>query len=249
MLMIINKFLSQTNYDPSWDSLIRTGLAKMDPDYLNSLLSQACWLPGINQIFNAFSIPRNKVKYILVGESPYPRVQSANGYAFWDQNIDQIWSETGLSKEANKATSFRNIIKMLLVAQGLLNSDKTSQAEIQNINKTNLIKTNSEFFERLLNHGFLLINASLVLRENKAELKQDAKQWLLFFEEVLRQTLSGNKNLKLLLFGKIALEVNKIFGSNLAENSLTAEHPYNLSFIKNQSVIDFFKPFELLYIK
>lgn len=248
MLMIINKFLSQTYYDPSWDSLIRAGLTKMDPNYLKSLLSQACWLPGINQIFNAFSIPLDQVNYILVGESPYPRAQSANGYAFWDQNIDQIWSETGLSTEVNKATSFRNIIKMLLVAQGLLKPDNTSQAEIKNINKANLIKTNSEFFEKLLKKGFLLLNASLVLRENKAELKQDAKQWLLFFEEILRQLFSSNKHIKLLLFGKIALEVNKIFSSNLTQNSLVAEHPYNISFIQNQMVIDFFQPFELLSI-
>ena len=246
--VIINKFLSQTYFDPSWDQLLRAGLAKIDAHYLEDLLKQPCWLPGINHIFNAFSLPIDQVKYILVGESPYPRVQSANGYAFWDQNIDNLWSPTGLSKEANKATSFRNIIKTLLVAENLLDKNSTTQENIKNIDKTHLIKTNQEFFDKLLNQGFLLLNASLVLRQGKTNLKQDAKQWLLFFEEVMKQLLLKNINLKLLLFGKIALEVNKLLGQNLAKNSLVAEHPYNLSFINNQEVIDFFRPFGLLKI-
>ena len=250
--MIINKFLKQTHFDPSWEPLIRTGLAVMNEDYLQGLLKSPCWLPGIKQIFNAFSLPPHKVNYILVGESPYPRTQSANGYAFWDQSIDQLWSNNGLSKEVNRATSFRNIMKTLLVSEGLLHTDDTSQEKIKQIDKASLIKTNHDFFQKLLGHGFLLLNAVLVLREKKAELKQDAKQWLLFFSQVLIRLLQVRPQAKLLLFGKIALEVNKAFNSSglkIPENTLIAEHPYNLSFIKNQEVIRFFKALSLLQLE
>lgn len=247
-MMIINKFLTQTYFDPSWDKLIRAGLTKIDPTYLEGLLTQPHWLPGINKIFNAFSLPIDQVKYILVGESPYPRTESANGYAFWDANINQLWSLYGLSKEVNRATSFRNIMKTLLVADGLINKHKTTQESIKNIDKSELIQTNQDFFHKLLNHGFLLLNASLVLREGKANLKQDAKQWLLFFQAILEKLFALNPQIKLLIFGKIALEVNKVISENFLHNALIAEHPYNISFIKNQEVIDFFRPLELLRI-
>ncbi|MCD8542804.1 MAG: hypothetical protein LRY69_05290 [Gammaproteobacteria bacterium] len=91
-------------------------LGRMDEQYLEFLLSDTRWLPGMDKVFNAFMLPFEQVNYILLGESPYPRAASANGYAFWDQSVGEIWSTNGLSKSVNRATSLRNFIKMLLVA-------------------------------------------------------------------------------------------------------------------------------------
>src|SRR5690348_5345377 len=103
--------------DPSWQQCLAEALTKMDSAYLEELYANAHWLPGSKNIFNAFSLPVSKTNYVLFGESPYPRAVSANGYAFWDAAVNQLWSDTGLSKTVNRATSLRNIIKMLLIAE------------------------------------------------------------------------------------------------------------------------------------
>src|SRR3990167_11287507 len=102
---------------PSWKACLQRGLAKMSASYLANLQQKENWLPGPNKIFNGFSLPLHSVKYILFGESPYPRFESANGFAFWDASVKELWSISGLSKKVNRATSLRNIIKMLLVAE------------------------------------------------------------------------------------------------------------------------------------
>src|SRR5262245_7286900 len=117
----------------------------MDSSYISSLARSSNWLPGPNSIFNAFSLPLDHVNYVLFGESPYPRQESANGYAFWDASVNELWSATGLSKKVNRATSMRNILKMLLIAEGLLDKQQTSQEAIARIDKTHLVQTNQDF--------------------------------------------------------------------------------------------------------
>lgn len=229
--------------DPTWQKCIEDSLKKMDFNYIKHLEDNKDWLPGPKKIFNAFSLPVNQVNYVLFGESPYPRERSANGYAFWDEAVHDIWSSTGLSKSVNRATSLRNIIKMLLVAEGLLDPQFTTQHHIANINKENLVKTNAELFENLIDHGFLLLNASLVLQ--KTQVRKDALSWHPFIKCVLDFIFEKNPKVELILFGNIANTIDKLI--NHAEiKRLYAEHPYNLSFITNKEVIDFFKPLHLL---
>lgn len=154
-----------TSVHPSWQPLMDEALATLDPDYLRDLLSRSDWLPGAHQLLNAFSIPQSSVKVVLFGESPYPRATSANGYAFWDEAVGDLWSATGLSKPVNRATSLRNILKMLLVADGRLSPQDTSQAAIAALDKSDLVQTSTEFFQHCLQQGFLLLNASLVLQD------------------------------------------------------------------------------------
>lgn len=230
------------NVHPSWHACIKEALTKLHPDYLNKLLTTDNWLPGKDKIFNAFSIPVEKVNYILFGESPYPRVQSANGYAFWDANVKNIWSEKGLSKEVNRATSLRNMIKMFLVAEGLLTT-KTDQPSIANLDKTHLIQTNDELFQKFLSNGFLLLNATLVLQPT--HVRTDAKRWKPFIEHVLQYLLEKNPNVEFILFGNIANEIDSLI-TKPGTKKLYAEHPYNISFINNAVVLDFFRQFHIL---
>src|SRR5476651_2063113 len=97
--------------DPSFRPIIQQALTSLDKTYLDALTQSDQWLPGPKQIFNAFSLPLDKVNYVLFGESPYPRAQSANGYAFWDAAVKNLWSEKGMTKEVNRATSLRNFLK------------------------------------------------------------------------------------------------------------------------------------------
>ena len=240
---LISNFMSQTHYHPTWEALLTRGLQAMDATYLQSLLETQRWLPGIGKIFNAFSFPKNSVQYILLGESPYPRAQSANGYAFWDQSVTDLWTPTGLSKPVNRATSLRNFVKMLLVASGNLDIKNTSPEAIAKLDKSNLIQTNQELFEKLLEHGFLLLNASLTLGNTSVSLS--SQQWLPFLKTLFPVLCQNRPRPTLILFGNIAKNAaDKI--NTKAFPKIIAEHPYNLSFISNQDVIKLFKPFELL---
>lgn len=159
-------YLSQSNAHLSWLPVLQKALMAMDPIYLRDLFTQTDWLPGPEKIFNAFSLPLNQVNYILMGESPYPRARSANGFAFWDASVQDLWTMTGMSKPVNRATSLRNMIKMLLIGENLLQPNATSQEHIAALDKSTLVQTNDEFFQNFLHHGFLLLNATLVLKKN-----------------------------------------------------------------------------------
>lgn len=225
--------------NPQWRDLLKEALEKMDADYLHSLLMNEDWLPGKEKLFAAFSLPLQSTRYILLGESPYPRSLSANGYAFWDNSVSSLWSATGLSKEVNRATSLRNFIKMLLHARGDLSQD-CSQGAIAQIDKTAFTQTAQALFETLIDKGFLLLNASLVYSEGKVD--YHARNWRPFIHHVLNSLAELNPSIQLILFGRIAKQVPeaKLFPS------LAVEHPYNLSFITNPEVMAFFKPMDIL---
>lgn len=224
---------------PEWRDMLSKALCNMDLAYLNTLHATNHYLPEFNVLFAAFSQPLSSTRYILLGESPYPRANSANGYAFWDAAVGSLWSPTGLSKDVNRATSLRNLIKMLLHARGDL-VDDFSQEAIARLDKSDYLQTASQLFTSLMQHGFLLLNASLVYSEGN--IPYHARQWRPFMTSLLTQLAHDNPQLQLILFGRIAAQVPE---ANLF-SGLVAEHPYNISFITNPEVVAFFKPMDLL---
>ncbi|MEO8400465.1 MAG: uracil-DNA glycosylase [Gammaproteobacteria bacterium] len=241
--MTTHQIFNLTAADPSWHICLEQALEKIDPLYLEKLYSSNDWLPGHQNIFNAFSLPVHKTNFVLFGESPYPRAASANGYAFWDAAVEQLWSVTGLSKSVNRATSLRNIIKMLLVAEGVLKPKQIGQSDIANLNKETFVSTNKEFFNNFLQHGFLLLNATPVLRID--QVRKDALAWQPFVHHVLDFLFTTHPEIRLILLGNIANTIDKLI-DRPEMDKLYAEHPYNLSFIHNPDVIHFFKPLHLL---
>lgn len=229
--------------NPSWRPLIDQALVDISPYYLKQLSEDDTWLPGHDKIFNAFSLPFDQCHYVLFGESPYPRCQSANGYAFWDGAVHEIWSSNGLSTAVNRATSLRNFIKMLLVADNALEIHDTSQQKIAAVDKSSYVHTLDELFANLLRQGFLLLNASLVLSNNSVTV--DAKAWRPFMNNLLEQLCILKPSLKLVLFGNIAAQINHMAAAQCFEQHI-AEHPYNVSFINNQKMHALFGPMELL---
>lgn len=229
--------------DPSWQPILQKALQTMSPEYLEQLEKQGSWLPGRDSLFRAFSLPLSKTKYILFGESPYPRKVSANGYAFWDNNVKELWSKSGFSKEVNRATSLRNFIKMLLVSEKILDPNDTSQEAIAKLDKSALVSTIDELFGHMIGAGFLLLNASLVLSQERVHV--DAKAWQPFMHSLLTQLAEINPQIKLILLGSIAKEIKKIPVTKQFP-IFEAEHPYNITFINNKIVQQFFLPFHLL---
>ena len=79
---------------PSWQATLHHALQLMQtksPNYLADL-AQDDFLPDGQRIFAAFSVPLDQIRYVLVGEGPYPRALSANGYCFMDGAVDSLWS-------------------------------------------------------------------------------------------------------------------------------------------------------------
>lgn len=251
---------------PSWRPILIDGLSAMAtlyPDYLPDLVKSE-FLPTQGRLFAAFALPVDAVRYVLVGEGPYPRDVSATGVCFMDGAVGDLWSEKGLSKPVNRATSLRNFMKMLLVADGELDIERTTgdaMVEValraQNgglradgaVAGSATIQTLPELQENLTAKGFLLLNATLVFRSTVPPVRE-AKPWLPFLQVVLRGLglhASGASGVlpTLVLWGKIAEQVNALTVAAQFPK-MVAEHPYNLSFIGNASMQALFGPMRLL---
>jgi uracil-DNA glycosylase len=239
---------------PSWRPVLQKGLEavmKADPEYLPALAADT-YLPTQGRLFAAFALPLADVRYVLVGEGPYPRPESATGVCFMDGAVESLWSEKGFSKQVNRATSLRNFMKMLLVADGLLEEGNTSGDAIAQVSLkaraigSTFIPTLTELQANLTRQGFLLLNAALVFRPHVPPVKE-ARAWQPFLETVLDALLHSGKEAPptLVLWGKIAEQLGAL--KPTAEfRKAVSEHPYNLTFITNKTMQSLFGPMHLL---
>lgn len=244
----IDYLLERGRVHEDWRPILHESLSTLDPDYLESLLRDDGWLPGVDRLLAAFQRDRAGVGYLLIGESPYPRKESANGIAFYDAAVDSLWSDHGLSKAVNRATSLRNLVKTALLAEGHLqrNADgKIAQDAIAQLDKSNLIQTLAELFDNLEAAGFLMLNATPVLHPQRKP-ALEARYWQQFLERLLTLVAEGSaQRITLLLWGKIAKLIETMPASQ-AYNRLVCEHPYNISFIDNPDMLRLFGKLRVL---
>jgi uracil-DNA glycosylase len=231
-------------FDNGWGEILIDSLASLDYSYLKFMHQNNDYFPDKNTFLNAFKYHTpHSVKYILFGQDPYPRKESAIGEAFIDGAVKSLWSKDGgLSKQVNKATSLRNIIKMLLYAHGYL-SDDFSPAAIKKINKQHLIKTIFDLRDNFVANGVLLLNTALIFTSS-SDSSYHIKKWQPFIRTLLKLL---NRKPTLILLGNFA---QKYIG-NLPEAKnypkVEFEHPFNTSFITSPQVVSFFKPMELVF--
>lgn len=241
--------------DLSWRPILLQGLeavAAADLNYLPGLAADQ-YLPTENRMFAAFAQPLGKVRYVLVGEGPYPRAQSATGVCFMDGAVGSLWSEAGLSKQVNRATSLRNFMKMLLVAKGELNIAETGGEAIAPISAkaraggSTMIQTLADLQGNLTRQGFLLLNAALVFRPHVPPIKE-AKAWRPFLQVVLTALAQRDVLATLVLWGKIAEQLQALPDVERFPKAIS-EHPYNLSFIGNAGMQGLFGAMHLLHLQ
>jgi uracil-DNA glycosylase len=228
---------------PSWKVIIDQAYQALDPDYRRFLENDTGYFPPQQAYLNAFkTLPRTEVKYILFGQDPYPREESAGGYAFIDEKVKTLFCETGLSKEVNRATSLRNFIKMALVARGDLSVKDTSQDAIAALDKTAYIETISQLRTNFEKNGVLLLNTALVFTDKKSS-NRHVKAWKPFMHTLLESLKVDAPGL--ILFGNHAKALKRTLP---LENfpTIEMEHPYNHTFISNKNAHELFGPMNLL---
>jgi uracil-DNA glycosylase len=235
---------------PSWRPHLLAGLeavARANPGYLPALAADN-YLPTEQRLMAAFALPLGQVRYVLVGEGPYPRAESATGVCFMDGAVGDLWCDSGLSKPVNRATSLRNFMKMLLVAGGQLQPGDTGGAAMAPVataaRQNGSIQTLQQLQANLTAHGFLLLNASLVFRPHVAP-AIDARAWLPFLQTILAALADRPEPPTLVLWGKIAEQLKRL-PETARFAQACAEHPYNLSFIEHEGMQQLFGPMELL---
>ncbi|MFT7823822.1 MAG: uracil-DNA glycosylase [Sulfurimonas sp.] len=230
-------------YHSSWTDILTEACKALSSDYQKFLETDKAYFPAKGHYFNAFkTLPRQKVRYILFGQDPYPRKESAVGYAFIDGKAKNIFSEKGLSKEVNRATSLRNFIKMLLVAEGKLDLADTGQAKIAELGKESYISTIDELRRNFERSGVLLLNTALVFTDKKASAGH-IKAWRPFVQTLLKALEEDAPTL--ILFGMHAKALKRSFDLRKF-TTLEMEHPYNTSFIANKNARELFGPMHLL---
>ncbi len=242
---VIDTLINQSSVHAEWQPLLKKALAQMDQTYLNQLLDDTCWLPGLMHLFAAFKRDKAHCQYILFGESPYPRVESANGIAFYDAAVTDLWSDKGLSKGVNKATSLRNIIKAVLRAENYVALDdagKISQTAIARVDKGGLINQMSQLIFALEQRGFLLLNTAPVLHPQRKP-AVEARFWQPFIQQLLLDLQQQQP--VLVLWGKVAKHIDALPASQHFKK-IVSEHPYNVSFIQNSAMQTLFARLQLL---
>ena len=226
-----------------WRPTLERAYGRLESRYRRFLEEDKHYFPDRENCFNAFrTLPKSEVKYILFGQDPYPRAESAGGYAFIDMKVKEIFSSTGLSKAVNRATSLRNFIKMALVARGDLSPEDTSQNAIAAIDKIPLINTIDALRQNFEREGVLLLNTALIFTEKKASAAH-IKAWRPFVESLLSQMQSQAP--ELILFGTHAKALKRDFDLQHFK-TIELEHPYNHSFIHNEKALKLFGEMKLL---
>lgn len=228
--------------DPSWQEIIQEAFSAFDDSYMDYLQNSCDYFPNQDNFLNAFkTLPLHKTKYILFGQDPYPREESAIGYAFIDGKVKSLFSDNGLSKEVNRATSLRNFIKMLLLCEGELHEDFSKEA-LSKVDTTKYIHSIHQLRENFEKNGILLLNMALIF-SSKEESKKHIKAWRDFVKKLLK--LLENQDIELILFGKIAEDLEKLDEAKSFRKHILP-HPYNISFITDPKAHTLFGSMQLL---
>jgi uracil-DNA glycosylase len=190
--------------------------------------------PEKDKIFNVFhKVSPEKVQIIFFGEDPYLRKTSANGIAFYDEEI-RTWTDK------TRGNSLKNILKALLIEKKLA-SYQSDISECREIVKKHNFPNPPKLFEKWLNSGVFLLNTSLTF-ENSIEKKKHFKFWEPFLEAVAESVLKESSPY-VILWGKKAQNLEQTILKNFLKSKLIRQgHPtFGHQFMKKEDI--FFSPF------
>ncbi len=106
--------------------------------------------------------PPARVRVVVFGQSPYPRVESATGIAMFDNSFTD-WNDA----KFGKVTSIRCIVKAAAMREHGV-PKATSTAALRALIAKNRVVPPAEWFQSMLVQGVLLLNASLTASTDDA---------------------------------------------------------------------------------
>jgi uracil DNA glycosylase len=172
-------------------------------NYEYFLMDENRFYPDFINRFNAVNNIdfNNDVQIVVFGQDPYPRKESAIGYAFWDGKI--------VSWDSPLSPSFRNIIKSILINENLVNRESKIK-EIRDIIKKNNIFSPDDFFRNSIKKGVIWLNASLTFEAKSQKiLNKHLNFWEPIVEVIIDKILTGSKNVIFVFWGAKSLKLKK----------------------------------------
>ncbi|MXW50084.1 MAG: hypothetical protein F4Z84_07495 [Gammaproteobacteria bacterium] len=214
---------------PSWRNLLCEQLQNLDEAFAEELEADPHWFPGADRCLAAFSVSRFDVRVVWLGESPYPRQESATGLSFQDGAVDEMFRSDGrLAVRINRATSLRNVLKACFVATDRLAVGQTSSDHVRLMDHNGLVTRLGEIFDRGQQSGWLWLNAGLSLRPELPRTAQ-IRNWEPLVNAVLQDVSA--RGARVALMGKFAERFEPV-----CHNPLVSVHPRREEFMVNQDV-------------
>ncbi len=218
----------------SWRDFLREQLRNLDEEFAETLEADPAWLPGADRCLAAFSVPRSDVRVVPLGESPYPREESATGLSFQDGAVHEIFRCDGrLAVEVNRATSLRNLLKAWFVATGRLAVGQTSSDHVREMDHVGLVAGLNEIFDRGRQSGWLWLNAGLSLRLTQTRAPQ-IRMWEPLVNAVLRDV--SDIGARAMLMGRFAERFEPA-----CRDPLVSVHPRREGFVADRDVTNFLR--------
>jgi uracil-DNA glycosylase len=176
-------------------------------------------IPHKNMIFNIFErLNLQDINLVIYGEDPYPRLSSANGIAFWDNEISD-W------QKLTRGNSLKHILKALLIHKKIA-SHSDSISKCRDLCKEYHFINPDTLFNNWLRDGVFLINSALTFSE-KTDKKQHFKFWHPFQNALIKILAQRKNEIFYLLWGNTANKWQKEILENHIPKSMiiSQSHP------------------------
>ncbi|KAG9389537.1 Uracyl-DNA glycosylase, UNG [Carpediemonas membranifera] len=154
-------------------------------------------IPAGPLVFRALNEMAPKdVKIVIFGQDPYPRKESAIGQAFNDGKVKK-WTDP-------MSPSLRNIIKSILISQGLADSS-TKVPELRAALAKSSMAQPPAWFSETARRGVLWLNTALTFSGGD-DLAKHTKFWKPVVTDIIRMVLEARKEegVVFVMFGKPA---------------------------------------------
>lgn len=218
MEMVILLFCDEKiEVDNSWNEFLTTNI-KDELKEIENLIGDE-FTPSPKKALRFLSIDLNHIKYIILGEDPYPQESVATGRAFEVYNVEtcvETWQDTSIN------SSLKNILKLIHKHQQG-NSKVKSIAEVRKEIKDGIFKIlpPDEIFVHWEKEGVLFLNTAFTCKNNKPG--SHRSEWFCFTKKLIQYISNNSSNITWCLLGNHAAKFEK-FISNEAK-IITCAHP------------------------
>jgi uracil-DNA glycosylase len=147
--------------------------------------------PSINTIFKIFKLPIENIRFVIIGQDPYPQNGIATGRSF--EINEESWHYVNRSLEAILVSIYYYMTGELLDYCAVLNKINSS--------KWNILPPNQLFLELEKQSGCFFLNKSLTCQVGKANSHENI--WRNFTNQLVKSLNSSSFRKSNLLFNSV----------------------------------------------